>query len=157
VAQPSLGCITHQEELMSALIQRRSLFDDFFRELSPGFYVKPLHGDPLPDPSQIRIEVKDRSEAFTVAAELPGVRKEDIHITVEDNVVTLSAEVKQSDEQQLDGQLLRSERFYGSVSRSFALPQSVDATQSKAKFDNGVLTLELPKLVTQKSNRVMVQ
>ena len=142
---------------MTGLIQRRSLFDDFFRDLRPGFYIKPLHGDPLPDPTQIRIEVKDSAETYAVSAELPGVRKEDIHITVEDNVVTLSAEVKQTDEQQHDGQVLRSERFYGSVSRSFALPQAVDATQSKASFENGVLTLALPKRAAQKSNRVLVQ
>jgi len=141
---------------MNALINRRSLFDEFFRDLSPGFYVRPLHGDPLPSASQIRIEVKDTPESYSVEAELPGVRKDDIQITVEDNVVTLSAEIKQNDEQRQGTQVLRSERYYGSVSRSFALPQPVDSSQSSAKFDNGVLNLVLPKRAAQKSNRIAV-
>ncbi len=130
---------------MSSLITRGSLFDDFFRDMSPGFFVKPLHGEPLPAPGQIRIDVKDAGSAYTVSAEIPGVKKEDIHVTVEGGMVTVRAEVKQEDAQSRDDRLLRSERYYGAVSRAIALPQDVDQAQAKARYDNGVLTLTLPK------------
>ena len=130
---------------MNALISRGSLFDDFFRDVAPGFYVKPLHGDPLPSAGQIRMDVKENGDAYTVSAEIPGVRKEDIHVTIEGGMVMVRAEVKQEDSQARDDKLLRSERYYGSVSRGIQLPQDVDQGQAKAKYDNGVLTLTLPK------------
>ncbi|MFN4351123.1 MAG: Hsp20/alpha crystallin family protein [Hylemonella sp.] len=130
---------------MNSLISRGSLFDDFFRDVAPGFYVKPLHGDPLPNPGQIRMDVKENGEAYTVSAEIPGVRKEDIHVTIEGGMVMVRADVKQEDSQTQDDKLLRSERYFGSVSRGIQLPQDVDQGQAKAKYDNGVLTLTLPK------------
>ena len=57
---------------MNSLIQRGSLFDELFKDLAPGFYVRPLHGDPLPSPAQIKLDVKESPEAYTVTAELPG-------------------------------------------------------------------------------------
>ena len=129
---------------MSSLITRGSLFDDFFRDVAPGFYVKPLHGDPLPSPGQIKIDVKENGNNYTVSAEIPGVRKEDIHVTIEGGMVMVRADVKQEDAHQDDKQL-RSERYFGSVSRGIQLPQDVDQAQAKAKYDNGVLTLTLPK------------
>lgn len=130
---------------MNSLISRGSLFDDFFRDVAPGFYVKPLHGDPLPNPGQIKMDVKENGEAYTVSAEIPGVRKEDIHVTIEGGMVMVRADVKQEDSQTQDDKLLRSERYFGSVSRGIQLPQDVDQGQAKAKYDNGVLTLTLPK------------
>ena len=72
---------------MNHLIARSGLFDDFFKDVAPGFYVRPLHGDSLPSPSQIKIDVKESPSAYTVVAEVPGVPKEDIHVTVEGSVV----------------------------------------------------------------------
>lgn len=130
---------------MSSLISRGSLFDDFFRDVAPGFYVKPLHGDPLPGPGAIKMDVKENGGAYTVSAEIPGVRKEDIHVTIEGGMVMVRAEVRQEDQQTEGDKLLRSERYYGAVSRGIQLPQDVDQGQAKAKYDNGVLTLTLPK------------
>jgi HSP20 family protein len=130
---------------MSALMTRGSLFDDFFRDVAPGFYVKPLHGDPLPTPAQIKVDVKENDKAYTVQAEVPGIPKEDIHVSLDGSVVTLRAEVKQQDAQTRDEKVLRTERYYGAVSRSFQLPQDIDQSQAKAKYDNGILTLTLPK------------
>lgn len=130
---------------MNSLISRGNLFDDFFRDVAPGFYVKPLHGDPLPSPAQIKVDVKETEKAYIVSAEVPGVSKEDIHVSLDGNVVTLRAEVKQQDSTGQDERVLRSERYFGAVSRSFQLPVDLDQTQAKAKYDNGVLTLTLPK------------
>lgn len=130
---------------MNALMTRGGLFDDFFRDVAPGFYIKPLHGDGLPAPSQIKVDVKESPDAFTVHAEIPGVPKEDIQVTVDGNLVTLRAEIKQQDSSNKDERVLRSERYYGEVSRSFQLAQDVDQAQARARYDNGVLVLTLPK------------
>ena len=129
---------------MNSLMTRANLFDDLFKDMmSPGFFIKPLHGDPLPQ--SIKVDVKESADAYTVNAELPGVSRNDIQVTVEGNVVTLRAEVRQQDEQGSDEKLLRSERYFGSVARSFQLPVDVDDDKAKARFDNGVLCLTLPK------------
>jgi len=141
---------------MNALINRGSFLDDFFRDVAPGFYVKPLHGDPLPAPGQIKVDVKEADGAYTVHAEVPGVAKEDIHVSLDGNVVTLRAEVKQQDIQSKDEKILRSERYFGAVSRSFQLPMDIDQSQAKAKYDNGVLTLTLPKKMGNKSQRLTI-
>lgn len=141
---------------MNSLVTRGSLFDDFFKDFAPGFYVRPLHGDGLPTPSQIKIDVKEDDAAYTVQAEVPGVPKEDINVSIDGNVVSLRAEVRQHDEKKEGEKVLRSERYFGAVARSFQLPVDVDATQAKAKYDNGVLTLTLPKKQGNKTQRLTI-
>lgn len=141
---------------MNSLMTRGGLFDDFFRDVAPGFYVRPLHGDGLPTPSQIKVDVTESDRAYTVQAEVPGVNKEDIHVSVEGSVVTLSAEIKQQDVQTKDDKALRSERYFGAVSRSFQLPQDIDQSESRAKYENGVLTLTLPKKKGGKGQRLAI-
>ena len=130
---------------MNSLMTRGSLFDDFFKDVAPGFFVKPLHGDPLPSASQIRIDVKETDKDFTVQADIPGVSKEDIHVSVEGSIVTLRAEIRQQDRQTEGEKVLRTERYYGEVSRSFQLPSDIDEANAKARYDNGVLCLTLPR------------
>ena len=142
---------------MNHLIARTGLFDDFFKDVAPGFYVRPLHGDSLPSPSQIKIDVKETPSAYTVVAEVPGVAKEDIHVTVEGNVVTLQAEIRQHDSQQKDSNIVHSERYYGMVSRSFQLPVDVDEARATARCEGGVLTLTLQKKQGGNSLRLTVE
>ncbi len=142
---------------MNALINRNSLFDDFFRDMAPSFYVRPLHGDPLPSPASIKVDVKETDKDYSVHAEIPGVNKEDIHVSIDGNIVTLSAEVKQQDAQSKDEKTLRSERYYGSVSRSFQLPSDIDQNKSKARYENGVLLLTLPKKVGGTAQRLTIE
>jgi len=128
---------------MSALMRTSSWLDDFMKDMTPGIYIKPLHGEGVP--SEIRMDVTDAGDAYKVHAEIPGVNKEAIHVSMDGNMVTVSAEVKQEDSHSKDDRVLRSERYFGSVSRSFQLPQAVDYSKAKAKYDNGVLSLTLPK------------
>lgn len=131
---------------MGALSNRSNFFDDFFRDINSGFFIKPLHGDPLPSPAQIKLDLKETDQAYTVHAEVPGVAKEDIHVTLDGNIVTLRAEIKQEDKATGgDQKVLRSERYFGEVSRSFQLPLEIEASEASAKYDNGVLNLTLPK------------
>jgi HSP20 family protein len=122
---------------------RANLFDDLFRDASPGFFVRPLHGDALPE--RIRLDVKESEQGYTVLAELPGVAKDDIHVEIDGGLVTLRAEVKQHDAQREGERVVRSERYYGTVARSIQLPVDVDDAEASAKYDHGVLTLTLPK------------
>lgn len=120
-----------------------SLFDDLFRDFAPGYVVRPLHGDGLP--RQIKLDVNEDGENFVVHAELPGVARDDIQVSIDGDVVSLSAEIKQHDQKSEDERVLRSERYYGAVSRSIRLPVAVDEARAAAKYDKGVLTLTLPK------------
>ena len=121
----------------------RSLLNELFGDVSPGYFIKPLHGDGLP--AQIKVDVKENATEFVVQAEIPGAGKENIHVNIDGNVVSISAQVSQVDSESKDDKLLRSERYFGEVSRSFQLPADVDQTASKARYENGVLTLNLVK------------
>lgn len=142
---------------MNPLTTRAHLFDDFFKDFRSGFFVRPLHGEPLPEPGQIRIDVKDSGAEYVVKADLPGVRKEDIHVHVEGSMVTLSAQVSQQDEQSEDEQVVHAERYMGMVSRSFSLPSEVDRDKTKARYENGVLMLTLPKANAARGVRIPVE
>ncbi len=142
---------------MNSLMTRGNLFDELFRDIAPGFYVRPLHGDGLPTPAQIKVDVKESDKSYTVQAEVPGVAKDDIHVSLDGNIVTLSAEVKQQDSETRDEKLLRTERYFGAVSRSFQLPQEVDQANAKARYDSGVLTLTLPKKQGSGSQRLAIE
>ena len=142
---------------MNSLVTRGSLFDDFFKDIAPGFYVRPLHGEGIPSPAQIKVDVKETDGGYTVQAEVPGVPKEDIHVAIDGNMVSLRAEVRQHDQKTEGEKVLRSERYFGSVARSFQLPVDVDAAQAKAKYDNGVLTLTLPKKQGGSAQRLNIE
>jgi len=127
--------------------------DDLFR----GFWVRPLRFDVEGMPQlQIKLEVKKGDGAYTVSAELPGVRKEDIQVNVDGGLVTISAEVKKESEEKKGEQVLRSERYYGKVERSFALDSDIDESKVDAKYENGVLKLTLPLKAASKAKRITV-
>ncbi|TDQ41276.1 Hsp20/alpha crystallin family protein [Tepidicella xavieri] len=140
---------------MSNLIPRGSLFDEFFKDMAPGFFIKPLHGDPLPQ--SIKVDVKENPDAYIVEAEIPGVSRDDIQVTIDGSIVTLRAEVRQMDAQTSNEKVLRSERYYGSVARSFQLPVEIDEESAKAKYDNGVLKLTLPKKRGRAGQRLAIE
>ena len=140
---------------MIQIITRAGLFDDFFRDVAPGFYVKPLHGDPMP--SQVKVDVTETPQAYVLKADLPGVNKQDIHVQVEGNRVSLSAEVRQEDRLTEGDKVLRSERYVGSVARSFQLPEDIDNSAAKARYENGVLTLTLPKRVASAGQKITIE
>ena len=126
--------------------------DDLFR----GFLMSPVRLDEPPS-VQIKIDVSEDDKAYTVHAEIPGVKKEDIHVGVDGNQVSISAEVKNEKEVKEGGKLLRSERYYGSVSRAFSLGSEVDEGAVTAKYVNGVLELSLPKRAMARNRRVVIE
>ncbi|MEB5967145.1 MULTISPECIES: Hsp20/alpha crystallin family protein [Comamonas] len=142
---------------MNSLITRGSLFDDLFKDVASGFFVRPLHGESLPAASDIKIDVQENDADFVVHAEMPGVSKDKISVSVEGSTVQIRAEVEQKDEQRDNGRLIRSERYYGAVSRGFTLPSEVDSAQAKAKYTDGVLRLTLPKKAQTTSQRLLIE
>jgi HSP20 family protein len=130
--------------------------DDAFDDLFRGFFMRPVRMEGTPE-VQIKMDVREDDKAYTVHAEIPGVKKEDIHISIDGNQVAISAEVKNEKEVKEGEKVLRSERYYGKVSRSFTLGQDVDEATAQAKYVDGMLDLTLPKKAASQSRRVMVQ
>jgi HSP20 family protein len=95
------------------------------------------------------------SHEVVIKAELPDVKKEDIGVTVENNVLTLTGERKQEQSTKRE-QFQRIERRFGSFSRSFTLPTSVDAGQIAASYKDGVLTIRLPRREESKPKQISV-
>ena len=126
-------------------------FDDSFRGFLRPWRVEPASRAPL-----IKIDLTEHDEDYAVKAEIPGVRREDIDVRIEGNLVTISAEVKKDKEEKKDGRVLRSEREYGYASRSFTLASAVDEAKADAKYNNGVLELVLPKKASSAGRRLAV-
>ncbi|WP_374277761.1 Hsp20/alpha crystallin family protein [Azonexus sp.] len=136
-----------------ANITRIDPFDDLFH----GFFVRPVDFSNNPaQPPAIKMDVKEDGDHYLIHAELPGVRKEDIHVVVEGNHVSITAEVKQEKEVREGERVLRSERYFGKVSRSFQLEQDIDDVKAAAKFNDGVLELTLPKRTSSPSKRLAI-
>ena len=139
-----------------ANILRYSPADDAFDDLFRGFFMRPVRFEGQQE-VQVKVDVSEGEKAYTVHAEIPGVKKEDIHVTIDGNQVAISAEVKNEKEVKEGEKVLRSERYYGKVSRAFTLAQDVDEAAAQAKYDNGVLELRLPKRVTAKTKKLTIQ
>ncbi|MBI5331628.1 MAG: Hsp20/alpha crystallin family protein [Betaproteobacteria bacterium] len=144
---------------MSNLVRRDPYaLDDLFDDLFKGFFVRPVRMPAdMPDMQSIRMDVKEGDQAYTVHAEMPGVAKDDIHITLDGRTLVLSAEVKKDTEEKDGDKLLRSERHFGKVSRTIGLSQEVDEANAKARFDNGVLELVLPKKAIASARRLAIE
>ena len=104
----------------------------------------------------IRMDVSEKDNAYVVHADMPGVKKEDIKIEIDCNEVSISAETKNQKEVKDGDRVLRSERYYGKVSRSFTLASEVDEAAASAKYENGVLELALPKKAVAKAKLLAV-
>lgn len=127
------------------------VFDDMFR----GFFMRPVRFEDQPE-MQIKMDVKEDDKNYTVHADIPGVKKEDIHVTIDGDQISISAEVKKLKEEKKDDKILRSERYFGKVSRTFTLAQDVDEAGSQAKYSDGVLELVLPKRVGDKAKKLTI-
>ena len=130
------------------------LADAGFDELFRGFF-RPVRVDTAP--AAIKMDVVELDNAYVVMAEIPGVAKDDIQVSIEGNQVTIGAEVKREPEAGDGGRVLRSERYRGSVYRGFTLPVEIDESASNAKYENGVLELTLVKKAAIAGRKLTVQ
>lgn len=125
------------------------LFNDFFR---PALVMEGEAG-----PAPVRVDVRETPAAYTVQAEIAGVKKEDIHVEIEGNEVLISAEVKRENGNSEGERHLRTERFFGKAARRFALPQEIDESKAEARYADGLLVLTLPKKAAVAGRRLTVQ
>ncbi|ODU49603.1 MAG: heat-shock protein Hsp20 [Thiobacillus sp. SCN 63-374] len=126
--------------------------DDLFK----GFFVRPALLEGMPQ-MQIKMDVKEDDNAYTVHADIPGVKKEDIQVSIEGNQVSVSAETKAEKEEKKDEKVLRSERYIGKVARSFTLAHDIDEAKAQAKYKDGVLELTLPKKAGTSAKKLAIQ
>ena len=138
-----MNSITRYSPFSSQLTRFDPLWD--MDDMVNRFMMRPLLREGVELEPQIKMDVKEIDGKYLVNAEIPGVSKDDIHVTVEGNRVSISAETKQEKEAKEGERLICCERSYGMVSRSFSLADEVDQSQIKAKYNNGVLELTLPK------------
>lgn len=126
--------------------------DDLFK----GLLVRPVRFDVNALPQmQIKLDVKKADGAYVVSAELPGVKKEDIRVDVDGKEVLISAEVKKEEEKEGE-EVIRSERYYGRLERSFVLDADIDESRVEAKYVDGVLRLVLPLKARSSGKRIRV-
>jgi HSP20 family protein len=134
---------------MSAIIRRDSLgnlFDDFFSDyFTRSGWPVAARGADRAATSLPRLDVVDRGDSYAVTVDLPGVKKQDINITVEGSRVAIKAETKAQVERKDGDKLLYTERTAASFARSFELPAEVSEDKADASYENGVLQLVLPK------------
>jgi HSP20 family protein len=142
-----------------ANVTRFDPFNELVDDLFKGFLVRPVAYDGRTNAGlpRMKVDVAEKNGAYTVTAELAGVKKDDIQVTIDGAEVTLSAEVKREKEVTQDERVLHAERTFGKVSRSFTLPQEVDDAKAEAKFRDGVLELTLPKKAAAARKQVTIQ
>ena len=124
--------------------------DEVFR----GFF-RPVRVEKAP--ATIKMDVTEQDDAYIVKAEIPGVGKDEIQVSIEGSQVTIGAEVKREKDVKNGERVLRSERYFGSVYRVFTLPVEVDETASQAKYENGVLELKLVKKPANTGRKLTIQ
>lgn len=139
-------------------ITRYDPFGDVLDDLMRGFLVRPISavepGEPV---RRMKIDVAEKDGEYRVLAEVPGVKKEDIQVDIEGDVVSISAENRAEKDVKEGERIIHSERYFGKVARSFRLGQDVDQSKASAKYSDGVLELVLPKKAAASTKRVTIQ
>jgi HSP20 family protein len=92
-----------------------------------------------------RVDIRETDEGFEVTAELPGVKKDDIHVSLENGVLTIEATTNDEKTEEKDGKLIRKERYSGKMMRSFSIGEDIDEDGVRANFSDGLLSLLIPK------------
>ena len=138
-----------------------NLFDDFFEESfdKPFFDEKnPLYGKHAKN--LMKTDVQETGDGYTVSIDLPGFRKDEVNVALQDGYLTVSAaKGLDRDQQDKDGRYLRQERYAGACSRSFYVGD-IQPAEVQCKYESGVLTLHFPKRIEEKkqpSNRIEIQ
>jgi len=138
-----------------ANLVRRGVLDDPFEDLFKGFFVRPLSFE-APQTAQFRMDVTENENAYRVKADLPGVRREDLNVTIDGDTVTIAAEVRSEKEAKNGDRVVRTERYIGKIARSFALGQPIEEAGAEAKLTDGVLELVLPKKAAPSGRKLTI-
>lgn len=128
-------------------------FDDLLRN----FLWRPVGFLGAENDLVIRTDVTEDDKAYFVNAELPGVKKDDIEVTINGRQLSIKAEVKHEKEQRKGEKVVHSERYHGEVFRSFTFDQEANAAETEANFENGILHLRIPKVSGTQSKRIKIK
>ena len=141
---------------MSNLRLLDPVFGDSFEGALRRFF-SPMNLETEPAALKMRLDVTENEQGYQVKADIPGVKKEDISVRIDGNVVQIEAESKTEKETRGDGEkVLRSERYYGNISRTFSLASDIDEAKVDAKYSDGVLTLVLPKKASMEARKIQI-
>jgi HSP20 family protein len=140
-----------------ANVTRYDPFGDLFDDLMKGFFVRPIAAEGTSAAPRMKLEVSEQAEAFKVLAEIPGVKKDEIQVTIDGDQVTIGAEVRKEKDLKEGERLVHSERYYGKVSRAFRLGTDLDESKAQARYTDGVLELILPKKATAAARKLTIQ
>ncbi len=130
---------------------------DPFREFDEMFGLPRTVLRTMPEEPQIRMDVTEDDKGYLVKAEIPGVRREDIKVSIDGNRVSIEAEIHKEKEEKKGEKVIRSERYYGQQYRGFTLAHDIDQGQAEANYENGVLSLALPKKAPRSATQVAVK
>ena len=120
-----------------------SLFDDLFTDFNQANGRRPKNR--MNVPGVMKTDIKETDKEYELSIELPGYKKEDVNAELKDGYLIISATNEQNDEEKDDNGHIRKERYYGSCQRTFYVGKDLKEEDIKAKFENGVLTLDVPK------------
>lgn len=126
--------------------------DDLFK----GFTLRPVFRGMEAEP-EIKVDISEEDKGYLVKAEIPGVKKEDIQVSIDGNRVSISAEVRKEKEEKEGKKVVRSERYYGRQYRAFSLESDIDESKAQAKYQDGILELTLPKKPGSEARKIAVQ
>lgn len=141
------------------LIPRNRLFD--FDSLFDAFWPPVMQSGEESENALFspRVDVREKEKSYEISAELPGVRKEDIQVHLDNGILSIEAEHKQEDREEKDGRIIRQERRYGKLIRSFNVGQELSESDIKAEFKDGVLRLKIPRMEMPQSTarKILIQ
>ncbi|CAE6718480.1 Hsp20/alpha crystallin family protein [Candidatus Nitrotoga fabula] len=126
--------------------------DEWFKD----FGLRPFSAE-MESAPVIKVDVSENDTAYTVRAEIPGVKKEDVKVQVDGNRVSISAETKQEKEEKKDEKVICRECYQGASYRSFSLASEIDESKAEAKYENGILELKLPKKTGKTSKHLEIK
>ena len=147
--KPARELATFPADILDMQREINRLFDDFFRTDRDGSSLLAPAWSPA-------VDIIEEDDAFVAKAELPGVNKDDVKITMQDTVLTIRGE-KREEKRAKDGNVQRLERFSGSFQRSFSLPKSVKSDKIDAEYKDGILTIRMPKAEEAKPKQIEVK
>ena len=135
-----------------------SRFDPFYNveDWFKNFGMRPFSME-MENAPTIKMDLTENDTAYTVRAEIPGVRKEDVKVQIDGNLVSISAETEGEKEEKEGERVICRECHQGSAYRSFSLSSEVDETKAEAKYENGTLELTLPKKSGKTAKRIEVK
>jgi len=136
----------------SQIFDLDSLFDSAFNDFYPGFGRSSRSATTQDSLAGMRVDVHETDKAYEIHADLPGVKKADIDVTLVDDILTVSASKNTESTEQENGKVIWRERSSGAISRSFSVSPGTREKDIKARFQDGVLTLAVPKKAAEESN-----